>query len=180
MAQLLTFQKDVHRLPERVIKNLDHFLMNEWVVSESFDGIRTLAAGESEGQRFFCVSKRQCGADFIVALRWAESHHNIFGMQDGFEPGPEHDGNIQRGKSALAHDYGMNKFYRDMLRVGRVRTAAECEQAAALEEALRHQATSFRQARRLARKKFLDDLVAAEQALFDLRCQPTCGRHNGP
>ena len=74
-------------------------------------------------------------------------------MKNRFQPGPKQNGEIQRGKRTLPHDYGMDKFDRDMLRVGCIRTASERKQAASLKKALRHGAASFRQVRMPREKK---------------------------
>src|SRR5271154_958584 len=170
------FQKYVHALPQGVIKDLNHFLMNERVRSECFDRIGAFNSGKREGQGISGMGELESGADLIVALRRSESHHDIFRMKNRFQPGPEKDGKIQCGKRAFPNDYRMNKFDRNMLSVGRVGTASECKQTTPCEEALGHGPASFRQAKGFPRKKFLDDTVPREQALFHLSRQPTyCG-----
>ena len=52
--------------------------------------------------------------------------------------GRESNGQIERGQRALADDYRMNEFDRDVLRIGRIGPSSERKQAAALEKALGH------------------------------------------
>ena len=45
VAEFAMLEKDVHRLPERVIENLDQFLMHEGVGGRGADGVRAGQAG---------------------------------------------------------------------------------------------------------------------------------------
>jgi len=73
------------------------------------------------------MRKLERRANLIVSLGRAESHHDIFKVKNRFEPRPEQDGNIQRRQGTLSNDNGMNKFYGNVLSVGGVGTASECE-----------------------------------------------------
>jgi len=170
-------QKYMNTFPERVIKDLHHFLMNEWNRREGFDRVRALDPGKSEGQGISLVGKLKSGVDLLVALGRPESHDDIFRMENRFQPGAEEDGKIERGERAFPHDYRMNKFDGDMLGVGCVGTAPERKQATTLEEAFGHGSTGLRQTECFSSKKLLDDPVPHEQALFHLSRQPTNSGH---
>ena len=101
-------------------------------------------------------------------------------MKNRFQPRTEKHGEIERRKSALADDHGMNEFDGDMLRIGGVGAASEGEQTASVEKALGHGVAGFRQTGCFAGKEFFDDLVAREQALFDLRCKCAAYRRRRP
>ena len=60
---------------------------------------------------------------------------------------------IERGQGALADDHGMNKFHRDVLRVGGIGSAAEGQQAPSAQKPLGHFTAGSGQPRRLAVKK---------------------------
>ena len=81
--------------------------------------------------------------------------------------GPEHDGEIERGKRALAHDDGMHKFDGNVLRIGGVRPAPKSQQPASRKKALRHFAASFCQPGRFAREKTLEQSITRQQPLLD-------------
>ena len=108
-------------------------------------------AGQSERHRILQVRLLQRGPDFRIAFGRTESHDDIFGTEYGFHPGTEQNGEIQRGKRALAHDHGMNEFHRDVLRIGGIGSAPEGQQTSSAQKAFRHLAAGLRQARRLAR-----------------------------
>ena len=91
--------------------------------------------------------------DLRIAFGRTESHHDVFGMKDGFEPGTEQDRQIQSGQGALAHDHGMNEFHRDVLGIGGVRPAPEGQQAPTAQKSFRHLAAGLGQPRRLAREE---------------------------
>src|SRR5580658_7421098 len=143
------FQENVHAFPQRVVKDLNHFLMNERIRGESFDRIAMFDAmfnsGKSKRQRISRPRKLERRSNLLVSARRPESHHDVFGMKNGFEPRPKQHRNIERRQRALSDNYGMNKLDRDMLRVGCVGTASEGEQAPSLDKALGHGAASFRQ-----------------------------------
>ena len=117
--------------------------------------VRAFHAGKSERHGILQVRQLQRGPDFGIAFGRTESHDDIFGMKNGFEPGTEQDRQIQRGKRALADDYGMNEFHGDVLRIGGVRPAPEGEQPPSAQKSFRHLAAGFSQARRLAREELL-------------------------
>src|ERR1700729_2842450 len=171
------FQKHMYALPQRMVKNLNNFLMNERIRRESFHRVGAFQTGKGEGQGISSVGEPKSGTDLIVALRRAESHDDVFGTKYRFQPGPEKQGKIQRGKRALSDNYGMNKFDGDVLGIGRVGTASKGKQTASPEESLGHGAACLRQAGRFPRKKSLDDQVPREQALFHLSRQPTNCSH---
>ena len=118
----------MHTLPERVVKNLDHLLVDERICGKRFDAGRNEHAsvpGRAKVRAFPRIGKVERGTNFIVSIRRAESHDNIFGMKNGFQPRTELHGDIERRKRPLSDDHGMNKLDRDMLRVGGIGTASE-------------------------------------------------------
>ena len=168
VTEFAMFQKHVHALPQGVVENLDHFLMDEWIGCKRFNSVGAFRTGKSEGQGSSRLRKVESGADLIVSFRRTESHHDIFGMKNRFQPGPEEHGKIECRKCALADDHWMNKFHGDMLGIGGVGTAPEGKQTSSVEKALGHRLAGFRQAGRFAGKEFFDDTVAHQQALFHL------------
>ena len=48
MTQFAMLEEDVHRLPQRVIENLDHLLVHEWILRRGIERIRAFHAGKSE------------------------------------------------------------------------------------------------------------------------------------
>ena len=62
----------------------------------------------------------------------------------------------------------MNELDRDVLGIGRVRAAAECQQSAAAQKTLRHFAARERQARGFGGEERLAELVALEQSVSTL------------
>ena len=70
--------------------------------------------------------------DQAVATRWAKPHDDVVGKQDGVEPAPELDRQVERRQCALADDDRVDELDRDVLRVGRVGAAPERQQPAAL------------------------------------------------
>ena len=147
------FKKDVHAFPQRVVKNFNHLLVNERILSERFDRIGAVLSGQRERQRIAAWANSRAERTSSSPLRRPESHHDVFGMKNGFQPRPEHDGNIQRGKRPLAHDHGMNKLYGNVLRIGGVGATSEGKQPASREKSLRHRAASFSQPESFAREK---------------------------
>src|SRR6202044_4291592 len=101
--------------------------MNERIVGKSFDSIGTLDTGKSESERVSRMCKLQCGSNFVVSFRRSKPHHNIFGMKNRFQPGPELNRNIQRRQRTFANDHGMNELDRNMLGISGVGTASECK-----------------------------------------------------
>ena len=115
--------------------------------------------------------------DFGIALGRPEPHDDVGGLKYGFEPRPKQDRKVERRQSALAHNHGMNEFYRYVLGIGGIGAAPEGQQAASAEKAFGHVAARFGQTRRLAREKPLEQLVSFEQPLFHLTGEFTCGCH---
>ena len=83
-------EEDVHGLPQRVVQDLDHLLVHE----------RDPAVGHRAHRRLPCREARtssrprvraSCRArpDFRIAFGRTEAHHDVFGLQHGFEPGAE-------------------------------------------------------------------------------------------
>src|SRR6202034_2830001 len=52
-AQFAVLEKNVYRLPERVIEDLDHLLVHERVLGSSIHGIGTFNTRQSKGHRIF-------------------------------------------------------------------------------------------------------------------------------
>ena len=69
-----------------------------------------------------------------VCIRRTETHNDIFGTHNRFEPGGKKNRQIECRQSAFSHDHRMNEFDRDMLSVRRIGSSSEREEAAALEE----------------------------------------------
>ncbi len=66
VAEFAMFEEDMHRFPQRVVQDLDHFLMNERILSEGLDRIGAFHAGQSEGQRISGVGKLEGRANLLV------------------------------------------------------------------------------------------------------------------
>ena len=164
MAQFAMLEEDVHRLPQRVIQNLDHLLVHERILRGGIERVGAFHAGKSERHCILQVGLLQRGPDFGIAFGRTESHHDVFGMKNGFEPGTKQNRQIQRGQRALADDHGMNEFHRDVLRIGGVRAAPEGQQPSAAQKSFRHLAAGFSQARRLAREELLEQIVPSRAA----------------
>ena len=111
MAQFAMLEEDMHGLPQRVVQDLDHLLVHERILRGGIERVRAFHAGKSERHRVLQVGQLQRRPDFRIAFGRAESHDDVFGMKNGFEPGTEQDRQIQCGKRALAHDHGMNEFH---------------------------------------------------------------------
>ena len=124
-------------------------------VGRGRDRVRALGARERERHRARGSGVSERGPDLEVAFRRAESHHDVVRRRRAASSHARKS--IDRssaGQRPLADDHGMHELHRDVLRVGRVRTAAEGQQAAAAQEALRHLAAGHRRARTsLAREK---------------------------
>lgn len=146
-------EKNVHRFPQRVVKNFDQLLMLE----------RMGKRGEGEGHGAALPRPCECGLNFGIAFGRAESHHHVAGAKDRFEPGAKRARQIERGKRTLADDDRVHELYRDVLRIGRVRTAAEGEQAAAAQESLRHFTACRGQPIRFAIEEVLENAVAFQE-----------------
>jgi hypothetical protein len=153
VTQFTMLEEDMHGFPQRVVQNLDHLLVHEWVLRGGIERVRTFHPRESERHRILQVGQLQRGPDFRIAFGRTESHHDVFGMKYGLEPGTEQDRQIQCGKRALAHDYGMNEFHRNVLRVGGIGPAPEGKQAPSAQKSFRHLAAGFGQPRRFAREE---------------------------
>ena len=152
MAQFAMFQKDMHTFPKRVIKDLDDLLMNERILREGLYGIGTLPLLEERRSARSLIGKLESGSNFIVSLWRPKSHHDIFGMKNRFEPGPELERNIKRWKRPLSDDHGMNKFNRDMLSISGVGAASEGKQTTSPRKSFSHGAASFSE-RKASREK---------------------------
>src|SRR6184192_4470828 len=61
LAQLAMFKKDVYGFPQRVVKDLNHLLVKEYILGESLDGIGAFGTRKSEGQSFSHLGKLKCG-----------------------------------------------------------------------------------------------------------------------
>jgi hypothetical protein len=162
------FEENVHSFPERVIKNLDHFLMHEGILRCWVHGVGTFRAGQREGHRTLTVRFLQSGPHFRIAFGRAESHYDVFGTKDSFEPRPKKNREIERGQRPLAYNHGMNELHRDMLCIGGVGPASEGEQTPAAQKSFRQFAAGFRKARRFAGKETLEKSVPLQQKVFNL------------
>ena len=96
-----------------------------------------------------------------------QTHHDVVGSDDRFEPRPELHGQIERRKSSLANDHRMDEFDGHMLRVGGISAVAESEQAAAAEKAFRHAAAGGGQARGFAGEEIFAQLIAHQEFVLD-------------
>ena len=89
VAQFTMLEENVHRLPQRVVEHLDDFLVNERIVGRAVDGVRTSRAGERKVMAPRERGRSSSGPYLGIAFGRAESHHDVFGTQDGLEPGTE-------------------------------------------------------------------------------------------
>ena len=96
-----------------------------------------------------------------------KSHHHVVRPDNRIQPRAEGGGKVESRQSAFAHDDRMNELYRDVLRIGRERAAAERQQAPALEETLRHALARKRQAAGLAFEEAFADSVTFQELVFD-------------
>ena len=107
----------------------------------------------------FARALLQRGPHRGIALGRTEAHCDIFWTKDRLHPGVKKNGEIERWESTLADYHGMNKFNRNVLGIGGVRSATEGEKPSSTQEPVRHFATGMGQAHRLAREESLEDLV---------------------
>ena len=70
-----------------------------------------------------------------------------------FEPRTEEDREIERGQSALAHNYRMNELDRNVLGICCVRAAPKSQQPPAAQKPFRHFTAGIHEAMRFAREK---------------------------
>ena len=162
-------QENVHRLPQRVIQDLDHFLVNEWIGDGRFAAVVAFRSRQCQRQCAGSPRLPQRRRHLRVALGRAEPHHDIFGAQYRFEPRTEQRRDVERRQRALADDHRMHEFHRHVLRIGRVRTLPEGQQTPARQEALRHDAADFGQPLRFPLEERFADSIALEQAARDAR-----------
>ena len=154
MAQLAVLEENVHRLPQRVVKNFDHLLMHEWVLDAGIQAVRAFHARQGKGHRILQMGLLQCRPDFGIAFGRTESHDHVFGAKNRLHPRTKKDGEIKRGKGALAHNYGMDEFHRNVLRVGGVGSASKGQQTATVKKSFRHLAAGNGQAGASRAKNF--------------------------
>src|SRR5271156_2966196 len=182
MAQLAMLKENVYRLPQRVIENLRHLLMHEWILRGRIRRVRTLKAWERESHRALPLRFLERGPNFGIAFGRTEPHDDVLRTKNRLQPGPKQNREVEGRQGALSHDHGMNELDRHMLRIRGIRTATKGQKPPSAQEALRHFTASFGQSRRLARKEMLEQLVALEQAFFNLGGKNVgrelrCGRH---
>ncbi len=136
-----------------------------------FNSIGAVRAGQREGHGVARTCALEAAHTSASPSGGPKSHNDVFGTKNGFHPGTEEDGEIKGGEGALSYDHRVHKFDRNMLRIGGIGAASECEQAPALEKAIRHFAAGHSEAKRFARKKFFYKPIAWQQPFFNLSCE---------
>ena len=178
VTQLAMLEEDVHRLPERVIENLDQFLLDEWIGVRRRNRCKNL---RGRGTRTSSHPRARAASRAAQTSGSPSGGPNPITMSSGRTIASSHGRKrIERssaGKRALADDDGMNELDGNVLRVGRIGPLPKREQAAAAKKAVGHLAACFRQAMRLSREERLKDLVSRQKALFNLRGELALGSH---
>ena len=82
-------EEHVHRLPQRVIENLDHFLVNEGIRRGAGAMVVAFEARQSEGHGSTAAGVAEGRRHFRIAVRRAEPHDDVFGPNNRVEPGLE-------------------------------------------------------------------------------------------
>src|SRR5580704_8827334 len=136
-------EKDVHRLPQGVIEDLDDLLMNEWILRCVGAVVIAFRAGKCHGHRSAAGGVIEGCGNFGIAFRRAETHYDIVWVKNGVEPGSKTDREIEGRQRALADDYRMHELDRHMLSIRGIRATPECQQAATAQETLRHGTGGF-------------------------------------
>src|SRR6202167_6001600 len=132
------FKEDVHRLPESVIEDLDQFLLDEWIGVCRRNCVRTFETGKRKCHRSACPRCIESGPDLRVTFGRAESHNDIVGADNRFEPRPKKNGKIERREGTLANDNRMNELDGNVLRIRGIGPLPKREQAAAAKKAVGH------------------------------------------
>ena len=153
VPEFAALEEDVHRLPKRVVKQLDQFLLDKRVGARRRNCVGTLDAGKPKRHRASFARGIERGPHLRIAFGRPESHYDIVSAQDCIQPRAEKNGEVERRKRALPYNDRMYEFDRHMLRVGRVWAPAEGQQTAAAQKTVRHFAARFRQSRRLVREE---------------------------
>jgi hypothetical protein len=177
MAQLAMFEEDVHGFPERVVENLDQFLMNKGVVRRGITEIGAASSGQCKRHGVTLACRVQNGPDFGIALWRAESHGDVVRLYERSQPRLEGKREIERRQRAFSNDDRMHEFDGDVLRIRGVRATAKSEEPAAAKKAFRHFAASFGQAEGFGGEEGFDELIARLQSLADLRREVKVRRH---
>ena len=146
VAQFAMFEKDMHSFPERVVENLNEFLVDERVFRSGGGEIGAFDSGKSKGHRVALARKLKRVPDFGIALGRTETHDHVVGLHKRLEPGFKGEGQIKRWERAFSDDHRVHEFDRNVLGVGRIRSTSESQKASAAKKALGHFAASFRQA----------------------------------
>src|SRR5580704_1873157 len=130
MAEFAMLEENMHCLPQRVIENLGHLLMHEWIFRSCICRVRTLEARKRERHRALKLRLLKRGPHFGVSFGRTESHDAIFAAKNRLQPWPKLNREIESRQGALANDHGMNKFHRHMLRVRSIGTTSESQKPA--------------------------------------------------
>ena len=168
MAKLPMLEEDVHGFPQRVIQNLEQFLVHEGIVGDRRRRVPTASARKRKGHRAAPGSTVERGQNIRIALGRPEPHDHVVRVQAAVEPGAIVDRHVQRGERALADDHRMHELDGNVLRVGRIWAATEGEQTATPEEPLRHLVAGLGQPHGLASEERLVNVVAPQQLPFDV------------
>src|ERR1700691_5653945 len=122
------FQKDMNGFPKRMVKNLHQFLVNEWILNRCLKRVGGTFARKCKSHGASAAREIECRPHFLVPFGWTEPHHDVIRLQDCLKPRLLQRRQIERRQSSLPHNYGMNKFYGNMLCIRRTRPRAQCEQ----------------------------------------------------
>ena len=139
VAQLAVLEEDVHRLPERVVQDLDQLLVHERILGRRRDRVRALRRRAARRSwRRAPAARRERRRTSGSPSGGPKPMTMSSGRTSASSQGPNSRLRVERRERALADDDGVHELHRHVLRVGGVGSAAEGEQPAAAEEALRH------------------------------------------
>src|ERR1700688_3832000 len=118
MTHFVMLEKDVYALPQRVIQNLDHFLMYERILFAGCYRVEPMWTGQRKCHGLAFLSAFQGGRHFWIAFRRTKAHDHIVRLQEYIKPRPEKQRKIKRWERPLANYDGVYKLHRNVLRVG--------------------------------------------------------------
>src|ERR1700731_2690645 len=97
-------EEDVHRLPERVIENLDQLLMNESILRSRVAKVGPFCTRQGECHRLALACRVQRSPYVGVAFGRAEAHDHVVSLDEGFQPRLKSYRKIKSGESAFSDD----------------------------------------------------------------------------
>src|SRR5215813_12481129 len=107
--------------------------------------------------------------DRLVAGRIGKTHHDVGVADDGRQPATEGWREIEGGERPFSDDDRVNELHRDMLRIGRRRTASERQQSTAAQKSRGHFLTRMREAFGLAIEERPREWIPRHEALGNER-----------